>query len=203
MKRHAPATLRNREAILGVLRLELPEWGTVLEVASGSGEHALYFAQNMRALSWQPSDPDPEALASIREYAQEYAIQSEGVNLRSPVRLDASAPATWPIERADAILCSNMVHISPWAATQGLVEGAAQILSGKNAPLILYGPYFEQGVEAASSNRQFDEGLRARNRDWGIRRLEEMDELAAHHGFARSARYEMPANNLTLVYRRA
>ena len=121
--------------------------------------------------------------------------------MKAPLELDARAP-NWPIREAAAIVCRNMVHISPWAATQGLFAGAAQILSGPGAPLIVYGPYFEQGVEPAPSNLQFDEGLRQRNRDWGIRRAEEMDRLADQHGFARSARYEMPANNLTLIYRK-
>lgn len=198
MKRHAPATLRNREAILGVLRHELPEWGVVLEIASGSGEHAAYFAGELRGLSWQPSDPDPEAIASIHAYRQEY----DGVNLRAPIALDAANTGGWPIDRADAIVCINMVHISPWAASEGLFEGAARILSGKDVPLLLYGPYFEQEVEPATSNLEFDRSLRARNPAWGIRDAEKMDSLAKAHGFARTARYAMPANNLALVYRR-
>ncbi len=196
MKKHAPATLRNREAILALLRHELPEWGTVLEVASGSGEHAVFFAQAMPQLAWQPSDPDAEALASIAAYRAEY----ERVNLREPLLLDASAPE-WPIERADAMLCSNMVHISPWSATEGLIAGAARLLDG-DAPLILYGPYFEQDVEPAPSNVAFNEGLRSRNPDWGIRRLSAVDKLAEANGLIRTARHEMPANNLMLVYRR-
>lgn len=198
MKKHAPATLRNREAILAILRHELPEWGTVLEVASGSGEHAVYFAEHVPALAWQPSDPDPEAIASIAAYREEF----DGVNLREPLVLDASSPPSWPIKRADAILCCNMVHISPWAATVGLFKGASQILDA-DAPLILYGPYFESGVEAAPSNIQFDLGLRARDDRWGIRELEDVDRIAQRNGFNRTARHEMPANNLTLVYRRA
>ncbi|MDY7097615.1 MAG: DUF938 domain-containing protein [Pseudomonadota bacterium] len=199
MKKHAPATLRNREAILGILRHELPEWGVVLEVASGSGEHAVYFAQNMRSLSWQPSDPDPDAIASIRAYAADY----EGANLRAPAVLDAQKPARWPVGRADAIVCINMVHISPWEATAGLFAGAAHILSGKDMPLIVYGPYFEQGVEPAPSNLEFDQSLRLRNPAWGIRDAEDLDSLATANGFSRTARYAMPANNLMLVYRRA
>jgi SAM-dependent methyltransferase len=201
-KRHAPAALRNREPILGILKQELPEWGLVLELASGSGEHALYFAEHMRGLEWQPSDPDPQALASIAAYHAEYNGEGGGVNLRRPVQLDAASP-NWPVERADAILCINMVHISPWEATAGLFRGAAQILSGKNLPLVLYGPYFEQQVEPAPSNLQFDTSLRARDPRWGIRDAEKVDTLASEHGFTRSARYEMPANNLMLVYRTA
>ncbi|WP_299191731.1 DUF938 domain-containing protein [uncultured Erythrobacter sp.] len=201
-KRHAPAALRNREPILGILKQELPEWGLVLELASGSGEHALYFAEHMRGLEWQPSDPDPQALASIAAYHADYNGEGGGVNLRKPLQLDAASP-NWPVERADAILCINMVHISPWEATAGLFRGAAQILSGKNLPLVLYGPYFEQQVEPAPSNLQFDASLRARDPRWGIRDAEKVDTLASEHGFTRSARYEMPANNLMLVYRTA
>ena len=198
MKKHAPATLRNRDVILEVLRKELPASGTVLEIAAGSGEHAVFFAQNLPKLEWQASDPAPDALQSISAYRAEAGLP----NLKAPLELDARAP-NWPIREAAAIVCSNMVHISPWAATQGLFAGAAQILSGPGAPLIVYGPYFEQGVEPAPSNLQFDEGLRQRNPDWGIRRAEDMDRLASEHGFARSARYPMPANNLTLIYRKA
>ncbi len=195
MKKHAPATLRNREAILAILRHELPEWGTVLEVASGSGEHATYFAEHMPALAWQPSDPDPEAIASIAAYRSEYA----GVNLRVPMVLDASDLEG--INHADAILCINMVHISPWQATTGLFFGAAQILSGKDAPLIFYGPFFEKETTPAPSNVEFDQSLRARNPEWGIREVEKLDKHAVFRGFSRTARYEMPANNLMLVYR--
>jgi len=201
-KKHAPAALRNREPILDLLRHELPEWGVVLEVASGSGEHAVYFAENMRTLEWQPSDPDHQAVASIAAYRADYSQESDNVNLREPVQLDASA-ANWPVKRADAIVCINMVHISPWEASVGLFRQAAQILSGKDVPLILYGPYFEQGIEPAPSNLQFDAGLKARNPDWGIRDAEKVDTLAAEYGFARTARHEMPANNLMLVYRTA
>ncbi|MEL7188792.1 MAG: DUF938 domain-containing protein [Pseudomonadota bacterium] len=195
-KHHAPATLRNRDAILGVLRQELPEWGVVLEVASGSGEHALFFANAMPALSWQPTDPDDNALRSIAAYRAEF----EGVNLREPVRLDA-ASASWPVARADALVCINMIHISPWAATEGLFAGAARTLSPPDAPIVLYGPYFEDGVKPAPSNLQFDVSLKSRNREWGIRNLADIDDLAAQHGFTRTARFEMPANNLSLIYR--
>jgi len=208
-KRHAPATLRNRDAIADVLRQELPPPGTepgtgpgihrrtVLEIASGSGEHAVYFARAFPQLDWQPSDPDPDALDSIRAWRAD----ATGENLRDPVMLDARAPASWPIDSADAIVCINMVHISPWDATIGLFEGAAHILGSKGGPVILYGPYFEQDTNTAPSNLEFDESLRLRNGQWGIRQIEDVDALARRHGFARSARYEMPANNLTLVYR--
>ncbi|ODS98928.1 MAG: SAM-dependent methyltransferase [Erythrobacter sp. SCN 62-14] len=198
-KRYAPATERNREPIAEVLARELPAQGLVLEVASGTGEHAVFFASRFPALEWQPSDPDSEALASVAAYRAEYS----GHNLRAPVLLDAAAPSSWPVQEAAAILCINMVHISPWEATEGLFAGAAQILGGKNLPLILYGPYLEQGVETAPSNLDFDASLKARNSRWGLRQAEEVDALAAIHSFARTARYAMPANNLMLVYRDA
>ena len=196
MKRHAPATLRNRDAIAAVLKQLLPERGKVLEVASGSGEHAIYFAKLFKALVWQPSDPDPQAIASIAEYALEYS----GNNLAQPVQLDASTPDNWLVHQADVILCCNMVHISPWSATQGLFEGAAGVLPA-GAPLILYGPYFEQRTTPAQSNVDFDASLRMRDHKWGIRNVADMDALGAKHGLARTARHQMPANNLMLVYR--
>ena len=197
MKKHAPATLRNREVILAVLREELPASGTVLEIAAGSGEHAVFFAAHLPDILWLPSDPAQDAVSSIAAYRAEVGLP----NLEAPLSLDAGAH-DWPVESAAAIVCSNMVHISPWEATQGLFAGAARVLSGKNAPLILYGPYFEQGVEPAPSNLQFNESLKARDPSWGIRDLEDMDTLAADHGFSRAARHQMPANNLTLVYRK-
>ncbi|MGY6552661.1 MAG: DUF938 domain-containing protein [Erythrobacter sp.] len=197
-KRHAPATLRNREAIAQVLAQELPQRSArVLEIASGTGEHAVFLAQHFAQHHWQPSDPDTGALASIAAYRDEYA----GANLAAPVMLDAATPASWPLCKADAILCINMVHISPWAATEGLFAGAAQILRGKDLPLILYGPFFEQAVETAPSNLEFDASLKARNPQWGIRDAEKLDKLAEAHGMRRAARYGLPANNIMLVYR--
>ncbi len=197
MKKHAPATLRNREAILAVLRGELPESGTVLEIAAGSGEHAVFFAQNLPGLAWQPSDPSPEARESIAAWREEARLP----NLQAALEIDA-LHTDWAISQAAAIVCINMVHISPWEATQGLFAGAARILGGKDAPLVLYGPFFEQGQAPAPSNLQFDESLKTRDASWGIRNVEDLDALAAQHGFTRSARHAMPANNLTLVYRR-
>lgn len=196
VKKHAPATLRNREAIAAVLANELPANGTVLEVAAGSGEHACYFAARFAQLTWLPSDPDPEALLSIAAYREDY----EGSNLDAPLRLDASAPDTWPTGRVDAVVCINMVHISPWEASVGLFEGAAKCLA-QTAPLILYGPYFEETVETAPSNLDFDASLKARDPQWGIRHVSKVDQLGRENGLARSKRYEMPANNLTLIYR--
>lgn len=195
-KRSAPAALRNREPIAEVLRDELPERGLILEIASGTGEHAVHFARMVPNLTWQPSDPDPQARASIAAWAAE----SDLSNLRQPLPLDAAA-AGWPLERADALVCINMVHISPWAASVGLFAGAARLLP-QGAPLVLYGPYLEKTVETAPSNLAFDASLKARNPEWGLRQLSALDDLAAAYGFTRTRRVAMPANNLVLVYRR-
>lgn len=196
MKRHAPATARNSEPIAAVLEQVLPDSGTVLEIASGSGEHAVFFARRFPQLAWQPSDSDPDAMASIAEWAREGGL----ANLRPPLEIDASA-AEWPVAHADAVLCINMVHISPWAATLGLFARAARLL-GKGAPLILYGPYLEDDVETAPSNIAFDASLRQRDPNWGVRNLADVDAAARDAGFVRTARHAMPANNLTLVYRK-
>ena len=196
MKRHAPAAGRNREPIAAILTEELPSTGLVLEVASGTGEHAVHFARTFPRLQWQPSDPDPDAIASIAAWREEQALP----NLLPPVVLDAAAP-TWPLARADAVVCINMVHISPIAATEGLCAGAARLLD-RGAPLVLYGPYLEADVETAESNIAFDLSLKARNPDWGLRTLEWLDRVAGGAGFRRTRRMAMPANNLTLVYRK-
>jgi len=194
-KRYSPATLRNRDAIVDVLRTVLPEHGLVLEIASGSGEHVVHFARACPGLTWQPSDPDPAAIASIAAWSGEAGL----ANVRPPVRIDA-AGGGWPGTRAEAILCINMVHIAPWAATVGLFrEGAGVLVPG--APLILYGPYVEEGVETALSNVAFDGSLKERDPAWGLRDLADVDVVAAEYGFARMGRVEMPANNLMLIYR--
>jgi SAM-dependent methyltransferase len=193
-KRYAPATLRNRDAIVDVLRTVLPEHGLVLEIASGSGEHAVHFARNFPALDWQPSDPDPVAIASIAAWSGEAGL----ANVRPPVRIDA-AGGGWLVTQADAILCINMAHIAPWAATLGLFREAAGTL-GPGAPLILYGPYVEAGVETALSNVAFDGSLKERDPEWGLRDVADMDAVAVEFGFARMGRVEMPANNLMLIY---
>ena len=195
-RRHAPATLRNRDAIAAVLADWLPPAGAVLEVASGSGEHVVHFAAAFPLLDWQPSDPDADALSSIAAWSADERVP----NLAPPLMLDAAA-ADWPLASADAVLCINMVHISPWAATLGLLAGAARILP-KGAPLILYGPYLETEVETADSNRAFDAGLRARNPEWGLRDRHQVAAAAADAGLAFAERRAMPANNLMLLFRR-
>lgn len=168
----------------------------MLEVASGTGEHAVFFARAFPNLEWQPSDPDAEAQNSITDWAAEAGLE----NLLPPVRLDASEDQ-WPVVRADALVCINMVHISPWSATEGLFAGAARLLSA-GAPLILYGPYREHDVPTAQSNEAFDATLRARNPLWGLRQAEDVDALARSHAMTRTARHTMPANNIMLVYQR-
>lgn len=195
-RRHAPAAERNRDPIAAILRSVLPPGGTVLEVASGTGEHAIFFARAFPDLVWVPSDPDPFALTSIRAWAEAARLP----NLRPPLLLDASA-AAWPIDRADAMLCVNMIHISPWEATVGLMTQAGHLLP-PGAPLILYGPYRRDGIETAPSNLAFDQSLRQRDDRWGIRRLEDVVALATEQGLALEAVHEMPANNLTMVLRR-
>jgi hypothetical protein len=197
MKRSAPATQRNREPIAAVLREVLPERGTVLEIASGTGEHAVYFAGLFPRLCWQPSDRDAESLASIRAWREEAVLP----NLLEPLRLDAAAEQ-WPAAEADAILCVNMVHISPWTATLGLMRGAGRLLAG-GAPLVLYGPYRRAGVPTAASNEAFDASLRARNPAWGLRDLAAVEAEAERHDLRLERVLEMPANNLTMVFRRA
>ena len=196
MKRHAPATSRNRSPIAAVLERVLPPSGLVLEVASGSGEHAVAFAREFPHLDWQPSDGDPEALSS----AEAWAADADLPNLRDPILLDA-ASATWPIDHADAILCVNMVHISPWAATVGLMRGAGRLLA-VGAPLTLYGPYRQAGVETAQSNQAFDRSLKARDPDWGLRSVEQVGDEAAANGLMLREIVAMPANNLMLLFRR-
>jgi len=197
VKRVAPAAERNREPIAAVLREALPEAGSVLEIASGTGEHALYFARQFASLSWQPSDPDPAALASIEAWSADAGL----ANLLAPVVLDAAAE-TWPVAKADAILCINMVHISPWAATEGLMRGAGRLLA-PGAPLILYGPYRRAGVPTAPSNEAFDLSLQARDPEWGLRQLDAVTAEAEKSGLGFDRLVEMPANNLILVFRRS
>ncbi|MEJ2457047.1 MAG: DUF938 domain-containing protein [Novosphingobium sp.] len=196
VRRQAPAAARNRDPILTVLREALPPTGLVLELASGTGEHAVHFARALPDLLWQPSDPDAGARQSIAAWRETEVLP----NLLPPLALDAAAPQ-WPVEAADAIVCINMVHISAWASTVGLFRGCAKLLP-VGAPVILYGPYLEGGVETASSNLEFDQWLQGRNPDWGLRNVAEMDQVAADFGFDRTQRVGMPANNLMLTYRK-
>ncbi|GAA4020315.1 DUF938 domain-containing protein [Sphingomonas swuensis] len=194
MKRSAPAALRNREPILAVLREWLPSAGDVLEVASGTGEHALFFADALPAIRWQPSDPDPEAVASIAAWREE-----EGTpNLLAPLTLDVCA-AEWPVARADALVAINLVHISSREANAGLLDGAARLLPA-GAPLILYGPWRVRGETLAPSNLAFDAALRERDPAYGLRELSAFAAEASSRGLRLAERRSMPANNLMLRF---
>ena len=195
-RRSADHVARTAVPITDVLKCILPASGLVLEIASGSGEHALHFARAFPHLLWQPTDADPVALRSVEAWRT-----AEGLpNLLAPVHLDAAADA-WPVARADAILCINMVHISPWAATVGVLRGAGRLLK-TGAPLYLYGAYRQQGVETAPSNEAFDRSLRSRNPEWGLRNVEDVAAEAGRHGLALKRIVPMPANNLSVVFRR-
>lgn len=196
MKRHAPATERNRDPIAAVLTDHLPQAGLVLEVAAGTGEHAIHFARCWPGLQWQPTDPDETALSSIAAWRDEAGLR----NLLPPLQLDAAAPQ-WPVQAADALVCINMIHISPIASTTGLFAGARRILP-QGALLALYGPFLEADVPTAAGNLAFDADLKARNPAWGLRDLAWVDGIAASQGFTRTHRLAMPANNLTVIYRR-
>lgn len=174
----------------------LPEEGTVLEVASGTGEHAVWFAERFPDLTWQPSEAHPDALASIEAWRERASLP----NLRAPLVIDASNPE-WPLESADAVLNINMVHISPWEAALGLIAGAARLLPA-DAPLIIYGPWLKEGIETAPSNLDFDANLKARDPHWGLRRVEDFAAAAADDGFQLADWRQMPANNLMLLFRK-
>lgn len=190
------AAQRNRDPILAVLRGLLAETELVLEVASGAGEHAVHFARHMPGLRWQPSDPSPEARALIRSLAA-----AEGLaNLLPPLELDAAAEA-WSIDRADALVCINMIHISPWAATEGLMRGAARVLTS-GQPLYLYGPYRRPGRALEPSNAAFDADLQRRDPRWGLRELDAVTACAEGNGFGLERVVDMPANNLSVIFRK-
>jgi SAM-dependent methyltransferase len=190
----APSALRNREAILAVLRMQLPAAGRVLEIASGTGEHVAYFAAALPGLRFQPSDPDPTRRASIDAW-------THGLdNVERAIDLDVTQ--AWPDQAFNAVLCINMIHIAPWTAAEALMAGAAKKLlpGGK---LILYGPFIIEGVHTAPSNAAFDADLRSRNPEWGVRDSLEVSALAARFGFSSPETVEMPANNLCLIFRLA
>ena len=192
--RSAPTVLRNREPIAEVLRDWLPSSGLVLEVASGTGEHAAYFASVFPQLDWQPSDTDPLALGSIEARQADSGLP----NLREPVVLDVTMER-WPVDAADAVLSINMVHISPWEAALGLLEGAQRVLQA-GSPLILYGPWIARGVETAPSNLAFDADLKSHDPAWGLRRVDDFAEEAAARGLTLADQRAMPANNRMLLF---
>lgn len=191
-KRSAPAALRNREPIADVLATWLPASGTVLEIASGTGEHVVHFARRFPGLDWQPSDIDPGALKSTEAWRKAEQL----ANVRPPIKLD-TREADWSINRADAIFSANMVHISPWASALGLIDGAARLLP-QGGPLILYGPWLLDGIETAPSNLAFDSDLKRRDPQWGLRNVEQFSAEAEARGFGLAETRSMPANNVML-----
>lgn len=193
-RRFSPSAARNRDPILQALRPRLPAAGLVLEVAGGTGEHCAHLAAALPGLRFQPTDPDPDALASMDAWCGGLP------NVRPALALDAAA-ADWPVAAADAVLCINMIHIAPWAAAVGLVAGAARVLP-PGGVLALYGPYMRGGRHTGPGNVAFDADLRARNPAWGIRGLEDVAALAAAAGFGAPEIIGMPADNLVLVFRR-
>jgi hypothetical protein len=196
MKREAPAAARNRQPILDVLQPHLPAQGLVLEIASGTGEHVVHYAAARPGLTFQPSDPDAGARASVDDWVRTLGLP----NVRPALEIDVTRE-TWPVERADAVLCCNMIHIAPWEAAVGLVTGAGRLVPSGGL-LFLYGPYRRGGQHTAPSNEAFDSDLKRRNPAWGVRDLETVIELADLHGFAAPEIVEMPANNLSLLFKR-
>ncbi len=197
-RRFSAAAERNREPILDVLRRVLPARGTALEIAAGSGQHAAHFAAHLPQWTWLASDADDDALASI----DAWRAQSKLANLLPPLKLDVLAPE-WPgVPVVDAIFCANLLHIAPWAACAALMRGAAHHLAAHGV-LVIYGPFVVDGEPTAPSNLAFDADLKARNRAWGLRRLADVVAEAQKVQLALRERVSMPANNLTLVFRRA
>ena len=211
LRQFAPATDRNREAILAVLQSVLPPTGTVLEVSSGTGEHAIYFAPRLAPRQWLPSDPNPVARASIAAWQ----THAPALNLHPPIALDATEPC-WPVERSprpesltnldfathpiQAIVNINMIHIAPWSACLGLLAGAKRILP-VGGLLYLYGPYKRHGEHTAPSNAAFDQSLRSQNPEWGVRNLETVIAAAQAQNLEFIEAIAMPANNLSVLFR--
>ncbi len=203
-RQHSPATLRNREPILAILQAVLPPTGTVLEISSGTGEHAIFFAPQLQPRQWLPSDPNPIARASIAAWREE----ARSANLHPPIFLDVR-DRVWAVEQEDAkrdepiraIVNINMIHISPWTACLGLMAGAERILP-QGGVLYLYGPFKQNGEHTAPSNAQFDQSLQLQNPEWGVRDLEEVIAVAEAQNLVLLKTVVMPANNLSVVFQR-
>lgn len=196
MKIDAPWADRNQELVFQVLRQVLPEAGTVLEIASGSGQNAVHAARGLPNLVWQPTDIDPKALESIRAWIDESALH----NIKPPLVLDVCSE-TWPVPSVAAVMNMNMIHITGWAVCEALFAGASRVLASGN-PLYLYGPFFSQEQEPAQSNLEFDRWLRDQNPRWGVRTLSDVDAVASNVGMVRTDLIDMPASNLSVVYRK-
>ena len=196
-RRHAPATLRNRQAIAEQLKTALPAEGCVLEIASGTGEHASFFAALFPQLNWQPSEPNPSLRQSIAAYGQDSGL----ANLAPPLELDVTR-RPWPVEAVAAILCVNLLHIAPWTVTEALMRGAGEVLP-PGAPMMIYGPFMREGRHTADSNAAFDRGLRAENPAWGVREMEAVEDLAKREGLALADVAAMPANNFFLRFEKS
>lgn len=195
----SPAAERNKQPLRDRLVQLLPERGSALEIASGTGQHVAWFAAGLPHWTWQPSDAQPGALASIAAWVQQQGV----TNVRPPLRLDVMAPRWLPADaRFDAIFCANMLHIAPWATCAALMRGSAKHLAPGGA-LVTYGPYLEDGVPTSDGNLAFDRSLRRQQAGWGLRRREDVEQEAARAGLQLAARHPMPANNLLLVWRRA
>ncbi|MES2511910.1 MAG: DUF938 domain-containing protein [Pseudomonadota bacterium] len=195
---YSPAADRNKQAILDVLVSVLPAQGSALEIASGTGQHVAWFAAGLPEWDWQPSDAQADGFGSINVWVAEQCVG----NVRAPVVLDVMAASWLPAEQLfDLIYCANMLHISPWATCAALMLGSAQHLA-PGGRLVTYGPYLEDAVPTSPGNLAFDQSLRERNPDWGIRRLEDVEAEAAKAGLRLKARHAMPANNLLLVWAR-
>jgi hypothetical protein len=195
-RQHAPATSRNRDPILEMLRSILPPAGLVLEVASGTGEHVVHFARALPELSWQPTDPSPEARRSIADWISLQGLE----NVLPPLHLNA-IDDEWPIGHVSAVLCINMIHISPWSSTMGLMRGASRVLDA-GGPLYLYGPFRRARRPIEPTNAAFDESLRTRDPRWGLRDLDDVVTCACAHSLSLDRVIDMPANNLSVVFRR-
>jgi len=192
----APATTRNREAILAVLERHVARDASVLEIASGTGEHATFLAERLPVSGWQPTDPDAASRASVDAWRRHLAA----TRVAGALELDVTR-RPWPVSRADVIVCINMIHISPWEACEALLDGAAEVLV-PGGILYLYGPYRRGGEHTAPSNEAFDASLRARDPRWGVRDLEAVEAEASRRGLDLLEVVSMPANNFSVVMRR-
>ena len=198
---YAPATERNRDVLLDVFKAHLPKNGTLVEVASGTGEHAAHIAGHLQPLFWQPSDIEPEKHASIDAWAAESGAENILPAIRMNVLEDSISDLVLPIP-ITAIAAINLIHIAPWQVAQALVRGAAKALTSDGI-LFLYGPYRRGGAHTSLSNKSFDMSLKSRDSSWGVRDIEAVTELATDQGFHQPTIIEMPANNLSLVFKRS